>query len=182
MCLPNLAVAGISLAATALQANQQNTNQRRGVRYQNEVTQLTYENATRAAIEDNLAMADRMRQVQASAAMEITGIARQAEEARAQSTVQAQSSGLGGSITTDLSITLGNQINERVATTFEQMSWEQGQIQRQMDKIQTNYQNRLNSRNLPAVPGIDYAGIAAGVGQAFSGLVGTTNNWDKVLG
>lgn len=182
MCLPNLAVAGISLAATALQANQQNTNQRRGVRYQNEVTQLTYENATRAAIEDNLAMADRMRQVRASAALEITKASRTAEQARASAVTQAQASGLGESTLSDLNNTLSIQIGERVQTSFEQASWEQLQIERQLDKIQTNYQNRMNSRNLPAVPGIDYAGIAAGVGQAFSGLVGTTNNWDKVLG
>lgn len=181
MCAPNLVVAGIGLAASAAQANQQRTNQRRTVRYQNQVTQLTYENATRAAVEDSLAMRERMRQVQASAAMEITGITRQAEEARAQSTVQAQSAGLGESTLADLNRTLGNQINERVASTFEQMSWEQDQIQRQMDKVQTNYQNRMNSRNLPSVPGIDYASIAAGVGQAFGGLVNTTTSWDKII-
>lgn len=182
MCSPGLVVAGITLVSTGMQMRQQSKNQSAMVDYQNKVTRLTETNALAAAKADHGALEARMLQQQQATAAEVTQVTRQAEVKRSQAAVSAEASGIGTRTLDDLRFTLGNQVGEQVAFEFQNLSWEEEQIRRSMDKVAANYQNRLNQRYQPGIPGIDYGAALQGVGSAVSSLATLPSDWSKVFG
>lgn len=180
MCAPNLIVAGVSLAATAAQMSAQKSNQKAMLAYENEKTKRTQENALKARTADERALAARTSQIQESTALELKLDTLRADEQLSAATVSAQASGVGEHGLYDLMSTLGVKAAENAAVRLRNLSWEEQQVMRSMDKVQANYENRLNQRYLPGIPGIDWAGVLAGVTQATSGYFSTPGSFNEL--
>ena len=177
MCAPNLVVAGLTIATTAMQARAQAANQKAMLSYENEKTKRVGESAQKARYADMRALADRARQMEEKAAMELNLEMRAAEEQLSSATVSAQAAGVGELGLTDLSTTLGIKASESAAARNRTLSWEQQQVMRSMDKVQATYENRMNQRYLPGIPGIDWAGVLGGLASAASSYATVPNSW-----
>lgn len=180
MCSPNLIVAGVSLAATAAQAAGQSSNQKAMLAHENEVTRRTEENALKARAADERALAQRVKQAQQSVALELKLDRIRADEQMSGVVVSAEASGVGQGGLYDLANTLGIKAGENAAVRMRNLSWEEQQVMRSMDKVAANYENRLNQRYLPGIPGVDFASLLAGVAGAANAYYTTPDSFDKI--
>ena len=158
-----LVVGVVSAVGTAVQQDQQQKSQ---VRYQNRVTEITQQNAAKAAAADYVATAERAAQVRQASAQEAFEASRSAEKARSTLAVGAAAAGLEGVSIDDLSTTIAIQAAEDAAIRQRNLDWQDAQILRSMERIQVDEQNRANSRYLPAIPGVDYAGLLGRLAQS----------------
>ncbi|MCB9178962.1 MAG: hypothetical protein H6590_06030 [Flavobacteriales bacterium] len=164
----------MSAAGTAVQ---QNENQRREINYQNQVTKVTQANAAKAAANDYVAMAEQSMQVQQAAAQEANAAVRENVQAKGALAVGAAAAGLQGGSVNDLRYTLAIQAAEDAAVRTRNLDWQQAQINRSIERINVEQQNRANSRFLGAIPGIDYASLIGNLGSALGSYgVATTRN------
>lgn len=177
MCSPQVVVAGLTIATTAMQASAQSANQKAMLTYENEKTKRVAENAQKARYADMRALADRARQMEEKAAMELNLEMRAAEEQLSSATVSAQATGVGELGLADLTTTLGIKASESAAARNRTLSWEQQQVMRSMDKVQATYENRMNQRYLPGIPGIDWAGVLGGLTSAASSYATLPSDW-----
>jgi len=178
MCSPQLVVAGITLATTAAKARAEAKNQEAMLSYENEKTKRVAKEAQKARYADMRALSDRARQMEESAAMELNLEMRAAEEQIAMGSVSAQASGVGELGLADLTTTLGIKAGESAAARSRTLSWEQQQVMRSMDKVESQYRTRMNTRYLPGIPGVDWAGVLGGIASAASSYATLPDNWD----
>lgn len=162
-----LVVGVVSAAATGVQQDQQ---QKATVRYQNRVTEVTQANAARAANADYIASAEQAAQVRQAAAQDNFAASRAAEAAKGTLTAGAAAAGLEGGSVDDLRFTIAQRAAEDAAVRNTNLDWQEAQIERSIQKIGVEEQNRANSRFLPAIPGVDYAAL-------LGGLAGSTFNY-----
>lgn len=153
----------LSAAGTAVQQNQQ---QSRTVKYQNRVTQVTQDNAAKAANVDYIAAAEQAAQVRQAAAQENFAASRQSQQAQGTLAVGAERAGLEGGSINDIRLTIAQRAAEDAAVRATNLNWEEAQIQRSIQRIGVDQQNRANSRYGPAIPGVDYASLLGNLAGA----------------
>lgn len=147
-------------------AVQQADMQRRQVHYQQRLIEATETNAALAAESDYVAAAERIDQTRQAAAQESFEASRELDRAQATVTAGAQDAGLSAGAVGDLRTTIAMQAAESAAIRERNTSWEEAQIMRSLVNIQTQQQSRLNQAMPNPVPGVDYASLIGGLGQA----------------
>tara|TARA_S200002703_G_scaffold113229_1_gene98748 strand:- start:19934 stop:20467 length:534 start_codon:yes stop_codon:yes gene_type:complete len=173
-------MAGMTVATTAAKAVGERKNQIAMKRFEDETTKRTVANAAKSRHSDMVALDQRARQNEEAARLELMQDARRRQEIVASSATASQRSGTGESGLSELSTTLSIQAGESAAARTRSLSWESQQVARSMEKVEANYQNRINSRYRPGIPGVDLAGILGGLAGAAKGYFAAPDSFDKL--
>jgi hypothetical protein len=166
MCGVAIASLVVGIVSAVGSAYQQDDQQRKTIRYQNRVTEVTQANAAKAARSDYIATAERASQIRAAASQENFDARRAAEAAKGQLAVGAAAAGLEGGSVEDLRLTIAQKAAEDTALRSTNLDWQEAQIQRSLEKIEVGEQNRANQLNLPPIPGVNYAQLLGSLGAA----------------
>lgn len=180
MCSPSLIVGGISLVATGFQMRAASQNQQAMLDYENKKTRMVQENALKARIADERALAQKTQQLQERTALELK-LDRQREDVQfAAAKVASQRAGVGEQGLGELMTTMSLQAAENAAVRMRNLSWEEQQVMRAFDKIGANYESRLNQRYLPAISGASWGDLLGGVASAAGSYFSTPQSFDEL--
>lgn len=167
MCNPGLIGLGLAIVSAAGTAVQQSDNARKQANYQDRLARATEQNAAAAAESDYVAQLEQLNQVRAAATEESLRTTQELEKAKATLRVSAETAGLSEGVVDDLRAGLAVQAAQDAAIDARNLTFEENQILRGVDKILANQQSRLNAAMPSPIQGIDYGRMIGTLGQGI---------------
>lgn len=167
MCNPGLVGLGLAIVSAAGTAVQQADNANKQAKYQNQIARATEQNAAVAAESDYVAQLEQLNQVRAAATEESLRTSQELEKAKATLRVGAETAGLSEGVVDDLRAGLAVQAAQDAAIDARNLTFEENQIMRGVDKILANQQSRLNAAMPSPIQGIDYGRMIGTLGQGI---------------
>jgi len=167
MCNPGLIGLGLAIVSAAGTAVQQSDNARKQASYQDRLARSTEQNAAVAAESDYVAQLEQLNQVRAAATEESLRTSQELEKAKATLRVGAETAGLSEGVVDDLRAGLAVQAAQDAAIDARNLTFEENQIMRGVDKILATQQSRLNAAMPSPIQGIDYGRMIGTLGQGI---------------